>query len=475
MTYTLLDGTKVDNQAHGKPKVLLFMQTICPRCMQTSKNISNAYSTFSDVDLYEIEIRMADKATVQKFKDSYAIPAMKFSSDTTGANNSSMWQYIRSMMSTSSIQLPFIVFIDSNNKIQHQVSGQILTAAQIREIIDDYLIPVSAQSTTTTNSTTTNATTGQTTNTTSTSTTNSRGNQTSNTTTTTNTTSGQGTSTTTTTNTTSGQGTTTTTNTTSGQGTSTTTTTNTTNRQGTTTTTNTTSGQGTGTTTTTNTTTGQGTSSTTTTSNTRSGQGTSTTVTTSNTRGGQTTTTTTTTSTTKPIDDNCDDGECETQLPASNARKQGLNKANPVSQAFVTVNGKKIATSANGRPKILIFFATSCGRTKNFLKKFNAVYGDFKDVDICFIETRKAKQKAVETFQKKYAVSEMDIAYDATGNAKKAMDTYHKTFLPKVKTINTPMFVFIDGNNVVQQIEHGKALTPKEVRNIVDDYLVPVK
>lgn len=451
VTYTLLDGTKVDNQAHGKPKVLIFMQTICPRCMQTSKNVSSAYNTFNDVDLYEIEIRMADKATVQKFKDAYAIPAMKFSSDTTGANNSSMWQYIRSMMSTSSIQLPFIVFIDSNNKIQHQVSGQIQTAAQIRSIIDDYLIPISSQSTTTTNSTTTNATTGQTTNTRSTTTTNTNGNQTSSSATTvTNTTSGQGSSTTVTN---------TTTSTTTGQTTTTTTTTTTTSGQGTNSTTNTTSSRGTSTTTNTS-------------SNTTSGQGTDArTNATGSTTSGQATTTTTT----KPKEDDCDDGDCEIQLPASRARKQGINKANPISQTYNTVNGQKITTSAEGKPKILIFFAASCGRTKNFLKKMNSEYGSFKDVDICFIETRKAKQKAVATFQGKYAIKEMNIAYDTSGNAKKAMDTYHKTFLPKVKTINTPMFIFIDGNNIVQQIEHGKALTPKEVRNIVDDYLVPVK
>ncbi len=429
VTYTLLDGTKVDNQAHGKPKVLIFMQTICPRCMQTSKNVSNAYNKFNDVDLYEIEINKADAATVKSFKNSYAIPEMKFSSDTTGMNNSSMWQYIRSMMSTTSIQLPFVVFIDSNNKIQYQVSGQVLTAGNIRDIIDDYLIPVSAQSTTTTNSTSTNATAGQ------------------------------GTTTTTTTITTRGQGT------------------------NTTTTSNTSTGQGTNTTTT-NTTSGRGTSTTTTTTNTTSGQGTSTTVTTTNTTTGQTSTTTTTTTTrtttgqattTKPTNNDCEDGECETELPASRARKQGLNKANPVTQTFVTVDGKKITTSANGKPKILVFFATSCGRTKNFLKNINPVYKNFADVDVCFIEVRKAKQKAVTTFQKKYAVEEMDFAYDASGNAKKAMETYHKTFLPKVKTVNTPMIVYIDGNNIVQKIEHGKAFTAKEVREVIDNYLVPAK
>ncbi|MBR7079751.1 MAG: redoxin domain-containing protein, partial [Treponema sp.] len=122
-----------------------------------------------------------------------------------------------------------------------------------------------------------------------------------------------------------------------------------------------------------------------------------------------------------------------------------------------------------------VFFATSCGRTKNFLKNINPVYKNFADVDVCFIEVRKAKQKAVTTFQKKYAVEEMDFAYDASGNAKKAMETYHKTFLPKVKTVNTPMIIYIDGNNIVQKIEHGKAFTAKEVREVIDNYLVPAK
>lgn len=152
--------------------------------------------------------------------------------------------------------------------------------------------------------------------------------------------------------------------------------------------------------------------------------------------------------------------------------KDGANKKNPVSATFSLVDGTKVTTTANGKPKILVFFATSCGRTKNFLKNINKDYGKFSNVDIIFVETRKARDNAVKTFQNKYAAPAMKFAYDTTGSAKKAMDTYVKTFLPKVKTANTPIIVFIDADNMVQEVYHSKALSSKQFQEIINSLLL---
>ena len=152
--------------------------------------------------------------------------------------------------------------------------------------------------------------------------------------------------------------------------------------------------------------------------------------------------------------------------------KDGANKKNPVSATFSLVDGTKVTTTANGKPKVLVFFATSCGRTKNFLKNINKDYGKFSNVDIIFVETRKARDNAVKTFQNKYAAPAMKFAYDTTGSAKKAMDTYVKTFLPKVKTANTPIIVFIDADNMVQEVYHSKALSSKQFQEIINSLLL---
>ncbi|MBQ1661022.1 MAG: redoxin domain-containing protein, partial [Treponema sp.] len=152
--------------------------------------------------------------------------------------------------------------------------------------------------------------------------------------------------------------------------------------------------------------------------------------------------------------------------------KDGANRKNPVSVSFPLVGGKSVSTTANGKPKILVFYATSCGRTKNFLKNINSEYGNFGAVDISFVETRKAKESAVKSFRNKYALPEMNFAYDTSKNAKNAMDTYAKTFLPKVKTVNTPMIVYIDANNNVQEVGHGKALTSKQFWETIDKLLL---
>ena len=127
-----------------------------------------------------------------------------------------------------------------------------------------------------------------------------------------------------------------------------------------------------------------------------------------------------------------------------------------------------MSASASGKPKVLVFFTTSCGRTKNFLKNLNREYEDFSSVDILFIETRKAKEFAVKTFRNNYALPEMNFAYDYSNNAKNAMSAYTKKFLPKVKTVNTPLIVFIDGDNNVQEVIHGKALAMPEFKKIID-------
>jgi len=409
-TFTLLDGSKVTSKAEGKPKVLIFFQTICGRCQGTTKSLGPNYSKFSDVDIYEIEINRAKKADVQKFKDTYGSATMKFAYDEATGANGVMWQYIKLIQgNVNSIGLPVIVYIDSNNVIQQYETAKTVKYDHIREVIDGYLktnatecedesceVPSPApkpevkpevkpetkpsvpekkpeikpetkpsvpekkpevkpetkpsvpEKKPDVKPETKPAPVPE----------------------------------------------------------------------------------------------------------------------------------------KKPAEpekkpapstaaNECEDGACEVPTPPKKEpEKDGANRKNPVSVSFPLVGGKSVSTTASGRPKILVFYATSCGRTKNFLKNINSEYGNFGAVDIIFVETRKAKESAVKSFRNKYALPEMNFAYDTSKNAKNAMDTYAKTFLPKVKTVNTPMIVFIDSDNMVQDVVHGKALTAKQFWEMIDGVLL---
>ena len=397
-TFTLLNGSKVSSKAEGKPKVLIFFQTICGRCQSTTRSLGPKYETFSDADIYEIEINRAKKADVQKFKDSYGSAAMKFAYDEANAANGVMWRYIRMIDgNVSSIGLPVIVYIDSNNVIQKYESGKSVAYTHIREIIDGYLKVSSSECEDGVCETKPSVPENEC-------------------------------------------------------------------------------------------------------------------------EDGQC-------EVPKPAEPSKpetkpDDPEKKPSVPEKKPdvpekkpsvpekkpelpekkpsvpekkpelpekkpspipdketllpkppivpEKKEPDLKNPVSSVFSLVDGGTMSASASGKPKVLVFFTTSCGRTKNFLKNLNREYEDFSSVDILFIETRKAKEFAVKTFRNNYALPEMNFAYDYSNNAKNAMSAYTKKFLPKVKTVNTPLIVFIDGDNNVQEVIHGKALAMPEFKKIID-------
>ena len=131
--YTLLDGKKVNNVASGKTKVIVFFQTICGNCMNTTRTISSAYDKFNGIDIFEVEINRADKAKVQEFANKYdTAKKLKFTYSTEWADNTSMWNYLRAAgKGSGSITLPVVVYIDANNKLQYVEYGAGITADKI--------------------------------------------------------------------------------------------------------------------------------------------------------------------------------------------------------------------------------------------------------------------------------------------------------------------------------------------------------
>ena len=140
VTYTLISGGTVTNQAEGKAKILVFFQANDVKSRDSAKNICAKYEDFSNVDIVFIETKRSSKAVVTKFRDTYATSSAKVCYDTTTAANNSMKEYTKLLVgSAASIANPFIVYIDKNNKIQYEEHGIKLTESHAKEIATSYL------------------------------------------------------------------------------------------------------------------------------------------------------------------------------------------------------------------------------------------------------------------------------------------------------------------------------------------------
>ena len=141
VTYNLLSGGTMTNQAEGKPKVLVFFQANDAKSREVAKNVAASYSTLaSSVDICFVETKRSSKAIVTKFRDTYASTSVNIAYDSTTASANSMQAYMKLLIGkAASIANPLVVFIDKNNKVQYEAHGQKFTVAQIKEFATDYV------------------------------------------------------------------------------------------------------------------------------------------------------------------------------------------------------------------------------------------------------------------------------------------------------------------------------------------------
>ena len=136
VSFTALDGTTITSAADGKPKLLIFFRTTCTNSQYTIRNIASA-ADFPDVDIYAIEMSQKSKEDVTAFKDTCGSDKIKFSYDTGTDNILNLSTYITATNSPNSFTLPFICYIDSNNRLQHTTQA-LRSAEDIKADIAHY-------------------------------------------------------------------------------------------------------------------------------------------------------------------------------------------------------------------------------------------------------------------------------------------------------------------------------------------------
>lgn len=132
------------------------------------------------------------------------------------------------------------------------------------------------------------------------------------------------------------------------------------------------------------------------------------------------------------------------------------NKTNPA-KTFTTIDETTISSTANGKPKVLIFFRSTCSICKNSIKAISN-YG-LQGVDIYAIESMFATKESVIDFKNNYGSDEVEFSYslesDKVNNS--AMHAYLKSFFENYSNFSFPVICYIDANNNLQHLTLGKS------------------
>lgn len=154
----------------------------------------------------------------------------------------------------------------------------------------------------------------------------------------------------------------------------------------------------------------------------------------------------------------------ETQAASADAPYQLDNPA----YSYTTIDEATVTSTANGKPKVLVFFGTNCPNSVATLKDICRGSVDFSDADIVAVEIQDfGKKENVITFKNNYGSNKVTFAYSKDYSANSSAWAYlDKTEISKPLM---PLTVYIDKNNKFQYMSSGH-VTAAEVRNNIDQY-----
>lgn len=139
------------------------------------------------------------------------------------------------------------------------------------------------------------------------------------------------------------------------------------------------------------------------------------------------------------------------------AAGEALNLAN-LSAEYIALDGSRISSTAQGRPKVLIFYSNTCGNSRGTIQRISQKIGDFAEADIYAIETNCKTKEEVETFQAQYGCKEIVFSYDTGMLNQRSMWDYvdvsgvgNPSSDGKV-SITWPVIAYIDADDRLQYV-----------------------
>lgn len=158
--------------------------------------------------------------------------------------------------------------------------------------------------------------------------------------------------------------------------------------------------------------------------------------------------------------------ECAVQVTAKE-ENGGLNLDNRSDQ-YTSIDDTTITSTAEGRPKLLIFYSNTCGNCRNTIKSISTKIAEFSGIDIYAMETNNGTKEAVAEFQSQYGCEEITFSYDQNNANALSMSRYAQAG-GMGYSISWPLICYIDANNRLQYMTMS-LITADEVLSNLKKY-----
>ncbi len=131
-----------------------------------------------------------------------------------------------------------------------------------------------------------------------------------------------------------------------------------------------------------------------------------------------------------------------------------LNLENPVWD-YTALDGERISSTANGRPKLLIFYRNPCGNCQSTVTGISRAIDRFAGIDVYALEVDGGTQEAVVEFQNNYGCEQITFSYDTTTKNRDSMMAYLRETGIEDAAVAMPVLCYIDADNRLQYITRG--------------------
>lgn len=122
---------------------------------------------------------------------------------------------------------------------------------------------------------------------------------------------------------------------------------------------------------------------------------------------------------------------------------------------YTALDGTRLSSAADGRPKLLIFYRNPCGNCQGTIYNISRSIDQFTGIDIYALETDGGTKEAVAEIQAKWGCKEITFSYDIQQNNNRSMWAYLREAGINDATVAMPVLCYIDADNRLQYITRG--------------------
>ncbi len=117
---------------------------------------------------------------------------------------------------------------------------------------------------------------------------------------------------------------------------------------------------------------------------------------------------------------------------------------------FTTLDEGTISSTADGKPKVLIFFRFNCSNSYRTIQSLAAY--DLAGVDLYALEGYRSDKATVEAFRDTYGSDNIVFSYSTEYANVNPMWKYVRAIYPDAETFTYPVIAYIDSNNKLQYV-----------------------